>query len=45
MIKKMQIAFKKLNHIQLCIPKNKEKEARAFYCDILGLKEIEKPAY
>lgn len=39
------IEFKKLNHIQLCIPKNKEVEAREFYCEILGLEEIEKPAY
>lgn len=41
----MSIHFKKLNHIQICIPKNKETEARAFYCGILGLEEIEKPEY
>ncbi len=41
----MKINFIKLNHLQLCIPKNKEEEARAFYCGILGLKEIEKPEY
>lgn len=41
----MKIDFKRLNHIQICIPKNKEEEARAFYCGILGLKEIEKPEY
>jgi catechol 2,3-dioxygenase-like lactoylglutathione lyase family enzyme len=32
-----------LNHIQLCIPIGKESEARKFYCEILGLKEIPKP--
>ncbi len=39
----MSIKFRRLNHIQLCIPKGKESEAKAFYCDILGLKEIDKP--
>lgn len=39
----MKIKFKRLNHIQLCIPKNKELEARKFYCDLLGLEEIDKP--
>jgi len=33
----------RLNHIQLCIPIGKENEARKFYCEILGLKEISKP--
>lgn len=45
MNQKINISFKKLNHIQLCIPKNKEAQARAFYCDLLGLEEIEKPDY
>jgi len=40
-----QIKFNRLNHIQLCIPKNKEAEARKFYCELLGLQEIEKPEY
>jgi len=35
--------FTKINHVQLCIPPDKEEEARVFYCGILGLKEIEKP--
>jgi len=38
------INFKRLNHIQICIPKGKEEEARRFYTDIIGLKEIPKPA-
>lgn len=37
------ISFKRLNHIQICIPKGKEDEARKFYTDIIGLKEIPKP--
>jgi catechol 2,3-dioxygenase-like lactoylglutathione lyase family enzyme len=38
------IHFKRLDHIQLCIPKGKEEEARKFYSDILGLTEIPKPS-
>jgi len=38
------IKFKRLNHIQICIPKGKEEEARRFYTDIIGLKEIPKPS-
>jgi catechol 2,3-dioxygenase-like lactoylglutathione lyase family enzyme len=38
------IEFKRLNHIQLCIPKGKEEEARKFYAYIIGLTEIPKPA-
>ena len=38
------IAFKRIDHVQLSIPKGKEDEARAFYTDVLGLKEIPKPA-
>jgi catechol 2,3-dioxygenase-like lactoylglutathione lyase family enzyme len=37
------INFKRLNHIQICIPVGKEMEARRFYTDILGLEEIPKP--
>ncbi|MFN8674042.1 MAG: VOC family protein [Candidatus Sericytochromatia bacterium] len=39
----MKIKIKQLNHIQLCIPIGKENEARNFYSDILGFKEIPKP--
>ena len=38
-----KINFKKLDHIQICIPKGKEVEARQFYTDIIGLTEIPKP--
>ncbi|WP_079708841.1 VOC family protein [Paraliobacillus ryukyuensis] len=32
-----------LHHVQITIPKGTEAEGRSFYCDLLGLKEIEKP--
>jgi len=37
------INFKRLDHIQICIPPGKENEARHFYTDIIGLTEIPKP--
>jgi uncharacterized cupin superfamily protein/catechol 2,3-dioxygenase-like lactoylglutathione lyase family enzyme len=33
-----------VHHVQLTIPKAAEAQARAFYCDLLGLKEIVKPS-
>jgi len=38
------IHFKRLDHIQICIPIGKETEAREFYTNIIGLIEISKPA-
>lgn len=32
-----------LHHIQLAMPEGREEDARAFYCDVLGLREIDKP--
>ena len=32
-----------IHHIQITIPRGAEDEARAFYCGLLGLKEIDKP--
>lgn len=32
-----------LHHAQITVPKGAEAEARRFYCDLLGLKEIRKP--
>lgn len=32
-----------LHHAQITIPKGSEEEARQFYCQLLGLPEIEKP--
>jgi catechol 2,3-dioxygenase-like lactoylglutathione lyase family enzyme len=33
----------RLNHVMVTIPKGAEDQARAFYCDLLGLAEIPKP--
>jgi catechol 2,3-dioxygenase-like lactoylglutathione lyase family enzyme len=33
----------RLNHVMVTIPKGAEDQARAFYCDLLGLPEIPKP--
>ena len=33
----------RVQHAQITIPKGAENEARNFYCDILGLREIPKP--
>ncbi len=32
-----------VNHVQITVPTGAEAEARAFYCDVLGLEEIPKP--
>lgn len=32
-----------LQHIQIALPVGGEDEARAFYCDLLGLSEVPKP--
>ncbi|AUS06302.1 VOC family protein [Pseudotamlana carrageenivorans] len=39
----MKINFQKIDHVQICIPIGEEEKGRAFYCDILGLKEIKRP--
>ncbi|MEM7102904.1 MAG: VOC family protein [Bacteroidota bacterium] len=41
----MKPDFKRLDHIQICIPKGKEDVAKNFYIGTLGLKEIPKPEY
>lgn len=33
----------RLHHVQITIPIGSESEARDFYCDLLGLPEVEKP--
>jgi catechol 2,3-dioxygenase-like lactoylglutathione lyase family enzyme len=40
----MKLNFKRLDHVQLCIPPGGEDTAREFYGALLGLTEIEKPA-
>lgn len=36
-------AIQRLHHAQITIPHDAEAQARAFYCDLLGLQEIDKP--
>jgi catechol 2,3-dioxygenase-like lactoylglutathione lyase family enzyme len=40
----MNVRINRLNHVQVCIPRGAEEEAREFYGRLLGLKEVEKPA-
>jgi catechol 2,3-dioxygenase-like lactoylglutathione lyase family enzyme len=35
--------IERLHHVQITVPPNLESEARAFYCGVLGLREIPKP--
>jgi catechol 2,3-dioxygenase-like lactoylglutathione lyase family enzyme len=35
--------IRRINHVQITIPTGAEEQARAFYCGILGLREIVKP--
>lgn len=39
----MKINFKRIDHVQITIPKDSEVKARKFYGGVLGLEEIEKP--
>ena len=39
----MKIQFGRLDHVQVCIPRGAEEQARDFYGHVLGLEEIEKP--
>jgi catechol 2,3-dioxygenase-like lactoylglutathione lyase family enzyme len=39
----MKINFKRLDHVQLCVPRGAEARAREFYGGLLGLRELEKP--
>lgn len=39
----MKINIRRLDHVQLCIPRGAEERAREFYAGLLGLEEIEKP--
>ena len=35
--------IRRINHVQITVPKGQEAEALTFYCDVLGLREIAKP--
>jgi catechol 2,3-dioxygenase-like lactoylglutathione lyase family enzyme len=39
----MKIIFKRIDHVQITIPKGREDEAREFYSGLLGLEEMGKP--
>ena len=39
-----QVPFSSIDHVQLAIPEGKEEESRVFYGDLLGMREIAKPA-
>ncbi len=39
----LKINIKRLDHVQLCVPRDGEERAREFYAGLLGLKEIDKP--
>jgi len=37
------IEFIRADHIHICVPPERVEEARAFYADVIGLKQIERP--
>jgi catechol 2,3-dioxygenase-like lactoylglutathione lyase family enzyme len=37
------MAIHEIHHVQITVPTGDEAAARAFYCDVLGLREIDKP--
>ncbi|HVU12870.1 MAG TPA: VOC family protein [Phototrophicaceae bacterium] len=37
------MSIRRINHVQITVPKGAEDQARAFYCGVLGLREIAKP--
>src|SRR5205085_1447770 len=39
----MKINIKRLDHVQVCVPRGAEPQARDFYGGLLGLEEVEKP--
>ena len=36
--------FTAIDHVQLAMPRGEEEKARQFYCSVLGMAEISKPA-
>lgn len=40
-----KILLLRVHHAQITIPVGKETEAREFYCDFLGLREVPKPEF
>ena len=39
----MKLVLERVHHAQITIPTGAENAAREFYCDFLGLKELQKP--
>ena len=39
----MKLKIRRLDHVQVCIPRGAEARAREFYGRLLGLEEVEKP--
>ena len=39
----MKITYNRLNHVTIAVPDGEHEKVRAFYGDILGLREIERP--
>lgn len=37
------MTIRRIHHVQITIPAGEEAAARAFYCDVLGLAEMDKP--
>ncbi len=37
------MVFDRLHHMQLAMPRGEESAARAFFVDVLGMVEVEKP--
>jgi catechol 2,3-dioxygenase-like lactoylglutathione lyase family enzyme len=37
------VTIRRIHHVQVTIPKGAEEAGRAFYCGVLGLREIDKP--
>src|ERR1700680_2473799 len=40
-----QAPFVRVDHVQLAIPAGEVDRARRFYCDLLGLREVPRPAH
>lgn len=40
----LMINFKRADHIHICVPESRLEEARAFYRNVMGLKQITRPS-
>lgn len=37
------ISFNRINHIHICVPKERLEEARLFYTNVIGLRQVSRP--